>query len=163
MTRALPCLFALFLFVQPAAAETIIGQIVAIQDGDTLTILDQSKHQTKIRLAEIDAPEKGQPYGTRAKQELSALAFAKLATVDAQDIDRYGRTVGRITVEGMDVNAELVKRGAAWVYRKYSKDPTLLILEQRAREARTGLWAMPEPVPPWEWRKSRSDTRSGQK
>lgn len=164
MTRLLALVFVLLLSPALAAAQphTLTGEVVAVHDGDTLTILE-NRTQTKIRLAEIDAPELGQPYGKKAKNELSSLAFNKTASIIVEGLDRYGRTIGRITVEGMDVNAELVKRGAAWVYRKYSKDPSFLTLEQKAREARTGLWAIPEPIPPWEWRKSRSDTRSGQR
>ena len=138
-----------------AQAETIIGKVVGVHDGDTLTLLDDSRRQTKIRLAEIDAPESRQPYGSRAKQELSGLVFGRPAAVQVQDIDRYGRTVGRITVDGLDVNAEMVRRGAAWVYRKYAKDQSLFTIEKQARDAKTGLWALPEAdrVPPWEWRK----------
>lgn len=138
-----------------ATVETIIGKVVGVHDGDTLTMLDDSKTQIKIRLAEIDAPESRQPYGSRAKQELSELAFGRSAAVQVQDIDRYGRTVGRITVDGVDVNAEMVRRGAAWVYRKYAKDQSLFTIEEQARDAKAGLWALPEAdrMPPWEWRK----------
>src|SRR5690606_26021539 len=80
-------------------ASSIEGKVVAVHDGDTLTILKNDNAQTKIRLAEIDAPESSQPYGSRSKQELSSLAFDKTASVQVQDIDRYGRTVGRISIE----------------------------------------------------------------
>jgi endonuclease YncB( thermonuclease family) len=143
------------------AEVSVTGRVVAVHDGDTLTILDPAHKQIKIRLASIDAPEFGQPYGKRAKQELSRLAFGKTASVDVDGIDRYGRAIGRITIDKTDINAELVKQGAAWVYRKYSKDKFLLQLEQEAREARTGLWALPEAerVPPWEWRKIKLHAR----
>lgn len=146
-----------------ATTETIIGKVVGVHDGDTLTLLDDSKTQMKIRLAEIDAPESHQPYGSRAKQELSRLAFGRPAVVQVQDIDRYGRTVGRVTVAGVDVNAEMVRQGAAWVYRKYAKDRSLFTIEQQARDAKAGLWALPEAdrMPPWEWRKmSKARTKS---
>ncbi|MDC8447487.1 MAG: thermonuclease family protein [Nitrospira sp.] len=138
-----------------ATAETIIGKVVGVHDGDTLTLLDDAETQIKVRLAEIDAPESHQPYGSRAKQELSGLAFGRSAIVQMQDIDRYGRTVGRVTVDGVDVNAEMVRRGAAWVYRKYAKDQSLFTIEEQARDAKAGLWALPEAdqMPPWEWRK----------
>ena len=154
MKTLLLCLFLLIGSV-PAIAETLAGMVVGVHDGDTLTLLDNSKRQIKIRLAEIDAPESRQPYGSRAKQELSGLVFGRPAAVQVQDIDRYGRTVGRITVDGLDVNAEMVRRGAAWVYRKYAKDQSLFTIEKQARDAKTGLWALPEAdrVPPWEWRK----------
>ena len=150
-------LLCLFLLIAPlaATAETLAGKVVGVHDGDTFTLLDASKRQIKIRLAEIDAPESRQPYGSRSKQELSGLAFGRPATVQVQDIDRYGRTVGRITVDGVDVNAEMVRRGAAWVYRKYAKDQSLFAIEKQARAAKAGLWALPEAdkMPPWEWRK----------
>lgn len=141
-----------------AAAETvIIGRVVAIADGDTLTVLTEARQQVRGRLAGIDTPERAQPYGSRARQELSELAFGKQARVAVHDTDRYGRTVGRVHAEGRDVNAEMVRRGVAWVYRRYSSDATLLALEAEARESRRGLWALPEAerVPPWEWRAAR--------
>jgi len=157
-------LLCLFLLLTPfaATAETLAGKVVGVHDGDTLTLLDHSKRQIKIRLAEIDAPESRQPYGSRSKQELSGLAFGKSVAVQVQDIDRYGRTVGRITVDGVDVNAEMVRRGAAWVYRKYAKDQSLFTIEKQARDAKAGLWALPEAdrMPPWEWRKmSKASTK----
>jgi|tagenome__1003787_1003787.scaffolds.fasta_scaffold20941564_2 nuclease-like protein len=87
---------------------------------------DRSDGSTKVRLAEIDTPESGQPYGSRARQALSDLAFGKSARVVAQDTDRYGRMVGRVYVGSLDVNAEMVRQGAAWVYRRYSHDASLL-------------------------------------
>jgi endonuclease YncB( thermonuclease family) len=136
--------------------------VVAVADGDTLTLLTPAREQVKIRLAEIDTPETGQPYGTKAKQLLSDLAFSKEARVVVTDTDRYGRAVGRLHVGTTDVNAEMVRRGAAWVYRRYNRDPSLLRFEAEARAARRGLWALPEGerVPPWEWRRGgKGDTR----
>ena len=141
----------------PALAEELRGRVVGITDGDTLTLLEGGNRQIRIRLAEIDTPERRQPYGDRARQALSDLAFGKAARVGVVDIDRYGRTVGRVHVDGRDVNAELVRLGAAWVYRQYSHDPQMLVLEDAARAARRGLWALPEAerMPPWEWRAAR--------
>ena len=118
-------LFALCVLC-PAHAATISGRVVGVHDGDTLTLLTAEKRQVKIRLAEIDTPESAQPYGSRAKQALSDLVFGQDVLVDVQDIDRYGRTVGRVSVHGTDVNAAMVAAGAAWVYRQYAKDPDLL-------------------------------------
>ena len=139
-----------------ADAAEYTGKVVAIADGDTLTLLVDHR-QLKIRLAEIDTPERGQPYGSRAKEALSKLAFGKRARVVATDRDRYGRIVGRVYVGDTDVNAELVRRGAAWVYRQYAKDPGLFALEAEARRAKRGLWGLPEAerVPPWEWRRKK--------
>ena len=151
-------LLAVFLLpllsVTPAHATEYTGKVVGISDGDTLTLLTPEKQQVKVRLAEIDTPESRQPYGTRAKQALSDLAYGKEARVVVQDTDKYGRTVGRVYVGGVDVNAELVRQGAAWVYRQYAKDQSLYALENEAKAAKRGLWALPEAerVPPWEWR-----------
>jgi len=134
---------------------TYTGRVVGITDGDTLTLLTADKEQIKIRVAEIDAPERRQPYGTRARQKLSELVFDKDVVVKVQVVDRYGRTVGRIYVDGIDVSAEMVHSGVAWVYRKYAKDDNLFELEEEAREAQRGLWSLPEAerIPPWEWRR----------
>ena len=150
-------LCALLLLPLLAFTEEHNGRVVGVTDGDTLTLLVEGKRQIKVRLAEIDAPESRQPYGKRAKQELSDLAFNKEARVRVQDIDRYGRTVGRVFVGNVDVNAEMVRSGAAWVYRKYVKDASLFKLEDEARREKRGLWSLPESerVPPWEWRKNK--------
>ncbi len=147
----------------PAQAQEIKGKVVAISDGDTLTLLDANKRQLKIRLAEIDTPESKQPYGKRAKQALSKLVFAKTATVEVQDKDRYGRIVGRVYVDDINVNAEMVRQGAAWVYRQYAKDQALYDLETKARQDKTGLWGLSESerVPPWEWRHQRRKQKAG--
>jgi endonuclease YncB( thermonuclease family) len=138
-------------------AETLTGRVVGVSDGDTLTLLAEGNRQVRVRLAEIDTPESRQPYGSRAKQALSDLAFGKTARVEVEDTDRYGRTVGRVFVDGTDVNAAMVRQGAAWVYRQYAKDQSLFALEAEARQAKRGLWSLPEAErqPPWEWRHAR--------
>ena len=116
-------LFVLALGHTATAAE-IAGRVVGITDGDTLNVLDEARRQTRVRLAEIDAPESHQPYGNRAKQALSELVFGRDVRVVVVTIDRYGRTVGRIYAGSTDVSAEMVRQGAAWVYRKYNRDPS---------------------------------------
>lgn len=112
----------LMLFVVPLhAADSIAGRVVAIADGDTFTILDSSKTQHKIRLHGIDAPEKGQPFGTKAKEHLSDLVFGKDVIVTVMDTDRYGRTVGKLTVAGVAVNTKMVRDGFAWRYVTYAE------------------------------------------
>lgn len=149
----------LLLVAHPAFSAEITGRVVGITDGDTLTILNDARQQVRVRLAEIDTPEARQPYGSRARQALSDLAFGKTVRVVVQDTDRYGRTVARIHAGTADVNAEMVRQGAAWVYRQYSRDPSLLRLEAEARAARRGLWALPEAqrAAPWEWRAAERD------
>lgn len=135
-----------------AHATSVAGRVVGISDGDTLTVLTSAKDQIKVRLAEIDAPEKAQDFGQKSKQSLSDLAYGKDVVVQPQDVDRYGRTVGRVFSGGMDINAEQVQRGMAWVYPKYVKDLRLFVLEREARTARRGLWALSNPIPPWDFR-----------
>lgn len=153
-----------FLFCSAPHAETITGRVVAIADGDTITVLDTSNQQHKIRLAGIDAPEKKQPFGERSKQHLSTLTFNKQVTVEWNKQDRYGRTVGKVMVNGVDANLEQIKAGMAWWYEKYRKEQALADqrlyreAEQMTREGRVGLWRDSQPVAPWEWRKVKRDT-----
>ena len=155
--KALNCSIVLFFLLVNVLvqAETLEGKIVKIADGDTLTLLTSTKDQVKIRLAGIDTPERKQPFGNRAKQALAKLAFQKQALIEAETKDRYGRTVGVVFVDGLNVNHELVKQGMAWVYRKYNKDKALYELESRAKKERLGLWLDENPIPPWEWRRGK--------
>ena len=139
----------------PSAAALIVGLVVAIADGDTLTVLNEDFQQVKVRLAEIDlgvAPEKKQAFGTRSRQSLGELCHEKRAEVRVIDIDRYKRIVGRVSCAGVDANAAQVRRGMAWVYDRYAKDKTLYRLQDEARSSGRGLWVDRSPVPPWEWR-----------
>ncbi|MEA1604580.1 thermonuclease family protein [Pseudomonas spirodelae] len=124
-------------------AQELSCRVVALSDGDTFTCLDTFKNQHKIRLANIDTPEKDQPYGAKSKQILSGLIFAKQVVVDAQTKDRYGRTIALVTKDGLSVNREMVERGAAWVYPEYNQDPSLPGLERQAQAASRGIWGLP--------------------
>ena len=104
----------LFLLACSAHAETLTGRVVGIADGDTVTVLDANRQQHKIRLAGIDAPEKTQPFGDRSKQNLSTLVFDKQVAVEWKKQDRYGRTVGKVLINGIDANLAQVKAGMAW-------------------------------------------------
>lgn len=146
------------LYVSAAHAETFSGTVVAIADGDTLTVLTASRQQHRVCLAKIDAPEKSQPmwhqFGTNSKQSLSDLCFGKEAEVRPRATDRYKRTVAQVTCAGIDANAEQVNRGMAWVYWRYAKDHDLYVLEHGAKVGKRGLWADSSPTPPWQWRKN---------
>ena len=124
-----------------------------MQDGDTLTLLVDNQ-RVRVRLAEIDAPEKGQPFGTRSRKSLSAMCAGKVAEVDSRERDKYGRIVGRVTCDGKDTSVEQVRAGMAWVYDYYTRDQSLYRLQDEARAERRGLWADKLPVPPWEWRRA---------
>lgn len=139
-----------------AIASQLTGKVVKVADGDTLTLLTENNKQVKIRLAEIDAPEKAQPFGNESKKALIRMAANKNAVVKVQTTDRYGRKVGHVYIDDLWVNASLVRDGYAWVYRQYSNDRELLDLERMAKLARKGLWTLQksEIVPPWEWRKN---------
>ena len=150
-------LFILFVLSNHCVfAAAITGKVVGIADGDTVTILTDNK-QTRIRLAEIDTPEKNQPYGQKAKKALSDFIFGKTVRVEVQTIDRYGRTVGKIFLDGLNINKEMVRAGHAWVYRRYTKDETLFKLEEYAKQNMLGLWALPKEqrIAPWEWRRGK--------
>lgn len=135
-----------------SAYADFTGKVVAVADGDTITVLREHE-QVKIRLSGIDAPEKAQAFGNRSKQTLSGMVHGKDVLVLECGTDKYRRTLGRVYLDGLDVNAEQVRQGMAWVYRRYtSKDSPLYAVEGEAKAAKRGLWADAEPVPPWEWR-----------
>ena len=140
---------------QACAGNTISGNVVSIVDGDTIKVLDGTRTQHKIRLWGVDCPESHQDFGTRAKQFTSDMVFGKTVQVIIEDTDRYGRTVGTVMVDGKSLNEELVKAGFAWVYNQYCKKPTCdqwRRYEEAARKGKMGLWAQPQPIPPWEFR-----------
>lgn len=164
MTPRLRNSLALFLAISLQAlvlvhAEVLIGRIVGISDGDTVTLLDANKRQYKIRLTGIDAPEKKMPFGQRSREHLSDLIFSKDVQVETEKLDRYGRTLGKVLLDRNDINLAMIKAGLAWHYKTYQKDQSrsdrLLYAhaEEQARQQRIGLWRDPNPTPPWEWRK----------
>lgn len=146
-------LLACVLLAHGVQAETLSGTVVGIAAGDSLTILDARKRQHRVRLAEIDAPERKQAFGTQSRQSLAALCFKKAAQVEWQAKDQHQRPVGHVTCAGIDANAEQVRRGMAWVSPRFTKPGSPLYeLEAYARIRGLGLWANPRAIPPWEWR-----------
>ena len=146
-------------FVGIAQADTLSGRVVAVHDGDTITVLDINQTQYKIRLAGIDAPELGQAFGNPSKQNLSKWVYNRQVIVDWKKRDRYGRTVGVVLVDGHDVNLEQIRAGLAWWYRQYARDQSPAdrrlyeAAENDARTAKRGLWVDANPGPPWKWRR----------
>jgi len=153
-----PAVWVLFLVLQSwlsiSGAEVLHGRVVGVHDGDTVTLLTPANQQVKIRLAQIDAPESSQAFGQRSKESLSAMVYNKTIHVAKETIDKYGRTVGTLFVDGLDVNREQIRRGMAWAYRKYLHDQSLLQIEAEAQKAKVGLWSDAHPMPPWEYRHS---------
>jgi endonuclease YncB( thermonuclease family) len=141
-----------------ASAEPAIGRVVGVTDGDTVTVLLPRNVQVKVRLAGIDAPEKRQPFGQRAKERLSVLVFGKTVTVVGTKRDRYRRLLAKLLVDGRDANVEMVSSGLAWHYKRYEAEQpredrmVYSRAEMTARSERRGLWFDPPPVPPWEYR-----------
>ena len=142
-------------------AGTITGTVVRITDGDTVVVLDANKVQYKIRLVGIDAPEKKQAYGKKSKENLSNLVAGKYVVVEYDKLDRYKRVLGKILLSGEDMNLEQVSSGLAWHYKKYQGEQSQADrieyseAEVDARDAKRGLWQDPDPIPPWEYRKSK--------
>jgi micrococcal nuclease len=140
----------------PPDAACWTGRVVAVADGDTLTVMRNGRGE-KIRLYGIDTPEKRQDYGRKAKRSTSDMVFGRMVEVEGMAVDRYGRTVAVISVNGVCLNEELVRSGYAWVYRRYCRSARCagwLRHEQAARAAGIGLWSLPDPVPPWEFRRA---------
>lgn len=158
MLRKLLPLIVVGAFTGTVFAEPIVGRVVGVADGDTLTILDVLKHQHKIRLSGIDAPEGGQAFGQRSKQSLSDCAFGKQVTVESDKSDRYGRSVGKVVASGVDCNYRQIELGLAWHFKKYAiersaaENKQYAAAEDAARTAKRGLWADSHAMPPWEWR-----------
>jgi endonuclease YncB( thermonuclease family) len=141
----------------PSLAETLRGKVVGVTDGDTIRLLVDGRRQYKIRLGEIDAPESGQPYGRASKRMLSDLVFRQTISARVTDIDRYGRAVAVLTSGKTNINAEMVKRGGAWAYRRYLSDQRYIRWEEQARQAGRGLWGLQadQIMAPWDWRAAR--------
>lgn len=145
-----------------AQAYELRGKVVAVTDGDTITLLDADKWQQKIRLADIDAPERRQPWGQRAKEALSQMVAGREVCADCREPDRYGRHVCTVFVGEADVNASMITHGNAWVYERYNIRDDLPDLQTQARAAQRGLWQLPEAerIPPADWRKQRKEKKT---
>ena len=160
----------ILLLAAGASAADLHGRVIAVADGDTITVADSARVIRKVRLAGIDAPEKKQPYGTQAREHLVSLVFGKAVIVLWHKRDRYGRLVGEVRLPGHgtcgrshcarieDVGLAQVKSGFAWHYRQYRNEQApedrrrYALAEQDARARREGLWQDAHPLPPWEYR-----------
>lgn len=162
----LACVFATWLCSAGSNtfAATLTGEVVGLADGDTITVLDETKTQHKVRLAGIDAPEKNQPFGARSRQNLADLVFRRTVVVEWRKTDRYGRIVGKVLVAETDAGLEQVRAGMAWHYKAYAREQSTddrssyAAAEVESRESHRGIWQQPVPTPPWEFRR---DSRNG--
>ena len=140
-------------YSRPVPKMTVVGRVLEVYDGDTVTVLDGLR-KFRVRLYGIDAPEAVQDYGIESRDLLRKLILGKTVAVAVMDVDPYGRAVARITSGETDVNAEMIREGAAWHYRHFAPQETAFAeAETAARAARKGLWNAPSPMPPWDYRK----------
>jgi len=147
----------ILLFVTTSFAATFTGKVIRVLDGDTIEVLI-NKDPVRIRLADIDCPEKKQPFGQAAKKYVLKIAAQKIVTVESKTKDRYGRTIGEVFLpNGDSLNRLLIRDGYAWHYKKYSKDESLAKLENKARKHKVGLWQDKNPIAPWEWRRGKRE------
>jgi endonuclease YncB( thermonuclease family) len=133
-------------------AETFTAKVIAVMDGDTVMVL-RGKQKIKVRMANIDAPERGQDFGKQSRESLLEMVGKKQVQIETQAVDQYGRIVALVSIDGRSVNQEQVKRGMAWEYSHYHSDKTYLDLQNEAQQAKHGLWAQPDAQLPWQWRK----------
>jgi endonuclease YncB( thermonuclease family) len=143
------------------ATVTVSGRVVAISDGDTLTLLTADRQQIKVRLACIDAPETSQVFGSAAKQHLSVLVFQKIGIAICRKRDRYGRHVCDLFVEQTNIGLRMIQDGMAWHFKRYANEQapevaeSYAAAERGARGRRLGLWSKPGAVAPWAWCQAR--------
>lgn len=135
-----------------AYGEEFTAKVIEVLDGDTVLIA-RASGVLKIRLAEIDAPEKVQDFGDASRQSLSSMVKGKQVKFASQTMDQYGRMVAHLSVNGLDVNAEQIRLGMAWEYSNFHGNKALVALQNEAKQVPRGLWALSDPTPPWEWRK----------
>lgn len=143
-----------------AQGAEFTAKVIAVLDGDTVLIKRPSGLK-KIRMAGIDAPEKAQLFGETSKRSLAEMVLGKQVKVVSEAVDQYGRMVAHLGVDGLDVNAEQVRRGMAWENSRFHNNRAMLALQEEARQEPRGLWAVGDPMPPWEWRKLHPSVQTG--
>jgi endonuclease YncB( thermonuclease family) len=175
------CLLALSSLAAHAATQSFEARVVGVADGDTITVLDANNVQRRIRLSGIDAPERGQPFSGRSKQSLRRMVMGRLVRIEWDEMDRYGRFVGKVWVtpaginctrepcpKTLDAGRAQLTVGLAWHYlgKQQGEEDRLAYEfdETEARARRVGLWSEPDPIAPWDWRRGlaavpKSDTR----
>lgn len=153
---------AWLMLVTPVAVfgETLVGKVVKVADGDTVTVLDADQVQHRVRLAGIDAPESNQPFGQAAKEALVKRVAGRTVAVEWHKRDQYDRLIGKVISDGTDAGLAQVRAGLAWWYRRFATEQTPVDrtiyedAEAKAKASRRGLWSGPDPVAPWDWCKA---------
>ena len=135
-----------------AQAETFDAYVIAVIDGDTVLAL-HGQQKIKLRLVDIDAPEKAQAFGRESREHLKSRVLKKVVQVESRAIDQYGRTIATLKLDGVDLNQEQVRQGMAWEYSFHHADRSFIALQNEAQQAKRGLWAQTSPQAPWQWRK----------
>lgn len=153
MNKVWICGWLISLAFKPMLASAELAEVVKVIDGDTVAVLSAERKMTRCRLYGIDAPENGQAYGEASKKSLSDLVYRKILDVHQSGTDKYGRSICRLYLGGVDINQEQIFRGMAWVYQKYSQDPSYINAQASAKSTRLGLWAEIDPVAPWVFRR----------
>ena len=154
-------LISLSIFFYALAFSQYTGKVIAIKDGDTVVVLLDGNVQKTLRLAEVDCPESGQPFGKNAKHYTSDQVFGKTIDYWETDTDQWGRSIAKIFYDdGKYLSAEIIKAGFGWWYYRYSTDKRLQELELSARSRKLGLWADSNAIPPWEYRKLKKQGRT---
>lgn len=156
-------LITLCFIIIPSLCFALNARVVNNSDGDTITVLTDNNSQVKIRLYGIDTPEKGQAFGQKAKEFTAKMVSGKVVTIEEIDKDRYGRTVGVVSINGTILNEELLKNGFAWHFGIYCKRPECeqwKKYELKAQGSRIGLWAESSPTSPWEFRRNKKDNKN---
>ena len=149
---------AVLLLALQANADTLLGKVINVADGDTITVLDDTHTQHKIRLTGIDAPEKRQAFGNVSRLSLAEQVAGQSVAVEWAKVDKYGRKLGKVLLAGLDSNLVQVKRGLAWHYKQYQREQSpadqqsYAAAEIEARATKLGLWRDADPMPPWEFR-----------
>ena len=142
------------IIVNAVNAQSFQVKVVRISDGDTFVGVNRDNLQLKFRIWGIDAPEKGQAFGTKSKEYLSSLIYGKTITVDVQKTDGWGRFLAYVyTPDNKDVSLEMIKAGFAWHFEKYDDSSEYEKAEKEAREKKRGLWVDSKPIAPWDYRK----------
>lgn len=144
----------------PSQMEFMVGRVVRVADGDTVTLLDANNTQHRIRLSQIDAPESKQAFSRVSKDALSNLIATKQVTVKIDGIDRYKRILGEIFIDDKNVNLYMVRHGFAWAYTEYVTDISYFEAQEAAQKEKQGLWRDPHAIAPWEYRRQQRQQKT---